>query len=172
MAAVAVVTAAIALVATATLLLLPAAGSAASPVPRSLAFQLPDVRSGRPVATLAASPGRPVVLNFFAAWCDPCHAELPLVANVARVYAGRLDVVGVDMQDNRDLATHLLSDAGATFPAGYDPDRAVSQRWLVDGLPVTVFITADGRVIDYHRGQLDAAGLSARVNRLLKASGS
>jgi thiol-disulfide isomerase/thioredoxin len=157
---------------TGALLLWPAAGAPASPVAQALAFRLPEVRAGRSPATLAAPPGRPVILNFFAAWCDPCHAELPLLAQVARSDAGRLDVLGVDMQDNRDLADQLLSDAAVTFPAGYDPDRAVSERWQVDGLPVTVFIAPDGTVIDYHRGQLGAADLSARVDRLLRVSGA
>jgi cytochrome c biogenesis protein CcmG, thiol:disulfide interchange protein DsbE len=157
---------------TGALLFWPTGGAPASPVPEALAFRLPEVRGGRLAATLVAQPGRPVILNFFAAWCDPCHAELPLLAQVARRDAGRVDVVGVDMQDNRDLATHLLSDADVTFPAGYDPDRSVSAQWQVDGLPVTVFIAPDGRVVDYHRGQLSAADLSGRVDRLLRVTGA
>jgi len=138
-----------------------------SPVARAVPFSLPDVRPDRANAVLRAVPGRPVVLNFFAAWCDPCHAEVPLLADLARRQGDRLDVIGVDMQDNRDLAAQLLADGGATYAAGYDPNRKVTDPWRVNGLPVTVFIAADGTVVDYHRGQLGVVDLTRRVDRLL-----
>jgi cytochrome c biogenesis protein CcmG/thiol:disulfide interchange protein DsbE len=159
----------------AALLLWPAsAPGAASPVSIALPFQLADVRAAGGSAGLDSHPGRPVVLNFFAAWCDPCHAELPLLGDLQRrmTRAGSpLQVIGVDVQDNRDLAVQLLSDAKADFPAGYDPRRDVSGAWGVDGLPVTVFIAPDGKVIDYHRGQLRSGDLDRRVKALLSLSG-
>jgi len=148
----------------------PAGRSAASPVDHALPFALADVRPGRPQAVLSAHPGRPIVLNFFAAWCDPCHAEVPLLADLERREGDRLSVLGVDMQDNRDLAAQLLAGAGVTYPAGYDPNRVVSEPWQVDGLPVTVFIAPDGTVVDYHRGQLQAGDLAHRVDSLLRRS--
>ena len=148
----------------------PARRGAASPVAHALPFALTDVHTGRPLASLAARPGRPVVLNFFADWCDPCHAEVPLLADLQRREGARLEVLGVDMQDNRDLATQLLDGAGATYPAAYDPNRVVSEPWRVDGLPVTVFIAADGTVVEYHRGELRAADLTRKTDALLRRS--
>ena len=154
------------------LLLWPGSSSGTpSPVRSALAFRLDDVRPSSGSAVLGARPGQPVVLNFFAAWCDPCHAELPLLAALQQRMGKRLQVLGVDVQDNRGLATQLLTDAKATFPAGYDPGRDVSGAWGVDGLPVTVFIAPDGTVIDYHRGQLRAGDLDRRVKTLLAHSG-
>jgi peroxiredoxin len=83
----------------------------------------------------------------------------------------RLQVIGVDVQDNRDLALQLLSDAKADFAAGYDPRRDVSGAWGIDGLPVTVFIAPDGTIVDYHRGQLRSGDLDRRVRSLLSRSG-
>ncbi len=112
------------------------------------------------------------MLNFFAAWCDPCHEELPLLAALQRREAARLEVLGVDVQDNRTLATQLLADARVGFPAGYDPGRAVSDPWGVNGLPVTAFIAPDGTVVDLHRGQLRQRDLDRLVGRLLATGAS
>ena len=160
-----------------------APGATKGPVSTALPFTLDDVRapsspsgpsgSSGSVA-LAGHPGRPVVLNFFAAWCDPCHAELPLLGELQRRMSragSPLEVIGVDVQDNRDLAAQLLSDAKVDFPAGYDPRRDVSGAWGVDGLPVTVFIAPDGNIVDYHRGQLRSGDLDRRVKGLLSRSG-
>lgn len=163
-----------------------APGASKGPVSTALAFTLDDVRASAGSSgssgpsgpsgsvVLAGHPGRPVVLNFFAAWCDPCHAELPLLGELQRRMSragSPLEVIGVDVQDNRDLAAQLLSDAKADFPAGYDPRRDVSGAWGVDGLPVTVFIAPDGNIIDYHRGQLRSGELDRRVKGLLSRSG-
>jgi len=130
-------------------------------------FRLDDVRHGRPPVTLAARPGQPVILNFLASWCDPCHEELPLLAALQRRDAGRLQVIGVDVQDNQALATQLLAGAGVEFPVGYDPNRTVSEAWTVIGLPITVFVAADGTVVTYHRGQLQAPELGRLAQHLL-----
>ena len=151
-----------------------APGASAGPVSVALPFQLDDVRAPAGPVSLSAHPGHPVVLNFFAAWCDPCHAELPLLGDLQRrttQAGGHVQVIGVDVQDNRDLATQLLADAKVGFPAGYDPRRDVSGAWGVDGLPVTVFIAPDGTIVDYHRGQLRSGDLDRRVKALLSRSG-
>ena len=145
-------------------------GAAPSPVAAALPFHLDEVRPGGAPVDFVAHPGHPVVLNFFAAWCDPCHAELPLLADLQRQMGGRLQVVGVDVQDNRDLAVQMLSDSRVGFPAGYDPERTVSGAWGVDGLPITVFIAPDGTVVDYHRGQLTSGTLNQLADALLSRS--
>jgi cytochrome c biogenesis protein CcmG/thiol:disulfide interchange protein DsbE len=145
-------------------------GAAPSPVAAALPFHLDEVRAGDPPVTFNAPPGHPVVLNFFAAWCDPCHAELPRLADLQRQMGSQLQVVGVDVQDNRDLAVQMLADARVGYAAGYDPDRTVSGAWGVDGLPVTVFIAPNGTIVDYHRGELTAGPLKQLANALLARS--
>ena len=79
-------------------------------------------------------------------------------------------VVGVDELDQRPDGPDLVRRTGVTFPAGFDHDGGVGRRWAVDGLPVTVFIAPDGRVIAYHRGELKQGQLDALVRRLVAAS--
>jgi len=140
------------------------AGLVGDPAP---SFSLPEVRP--PGATVALTPGRPTVVNFFASWCIPCRAELPVLEQASRRTAGAVSFVGVDVNDSRSAASDLLAAAGVTFPAGYDPDRTVAGHYRLQGMPTTVFIDAGGRVAEVARGGLTAADLDRRLDRLAAA---
>ena len=131
---------------------------------RAAPFTLEDVR--HPGTSVALPAGRAVVVNFFAAWCDPCRTELPRLARADRAGRGSVAFVGVDVADNRRNAAALLDQAGVGFPAGYDPGRGVAARFGVKGIPTTVFVNADGRVDAVVRGPLSAASLRRHVARL------
>jgi thiol-disulfide isomerase/thioredoxin len=61
-------------------------------------FTLPELRADRADVALAAAPGQPTVVNFFAAWCEPCQRELPALRDAAAANPG-VAFVGVDHQD-------------------------------------------------------------------------
>ena len=123
-------------------------------------FQLDDVRGTG--ASVGLPAGRPAVVNFFAAWCVPCRAELP-VLEAASQRTGGVAFVGIDVNDSRRAAAELLEATGVTFPAGYDPDRAVATRYRLRGMPTTVFVDAAGRIDAVHQGELTAAELDRRL---------
>jgi thiol-disulfide isomerase/thioredoxin len=127
-------------------------------------FTLPSLRSPGEVS-LAAAPGKPTVVNFFAAWCEPCRQELPALRTAARDNPG-VAFLGVDHQDSRLDAVELLDAYGVTYPAGYDPRGDIAAKYAVRGLPATAFVSADGRIIDFHQGELSAKELRERLDRL------
>lgn len=132
------------------------------------AFTLPDVRDGS--ATVSLPVGRPVIVNFFAAWCEPCRRELPALEQAYRRHRGYVEVVGIDVADSRSRAVDLLDATGVTFPTGYDPSREVADRYRLAGMPTTVFVGADGRVLGTVRGPLDLDTLDTWVERLREAA--
>ena len=116
---------------------------------------------------LGALEGKPVVLNFFAAWCDPCRRELPLLVREASRLEDKVAFVGVDVQDSRSRATDLLAEAGVRYPAAYDPKAAVAAGYKVYArLPATFFIDADGRIVDQALGEMNRARLRAGLAAL------
>jgi cytochrome c biogenesis protein CcmG/thiol:disulfide interchange protein DsbE len=141
----------------------PAATADTRPAP---AFDLPEVRGGGGRVRLADFRGRPVVLNFFAAWCGPCKREMPAFARLSRELAGRVAFVGVNHQDSRRLARRLLAETGVTYPAGYDPDGTTAVAYRIVGMPTTVFIAPDGRLLASHAGEISAEDLRATIRRL------
>jgi len=129
-------------------------------------FSVPRLGGGPPVE-LAAFRGTPVVLNFFASWCEDCQAELTAMASFWRSSTGRVDVVGVDTNDqDRAAADRLLRHAGAGYPVGLDPDAQVATRYLIEALPTTYFITAGGLVRSVAFGKLTIGDLDALTKEL------
>lgn len=111
-------------------------------------------------------PGRPTVINFFAAWCTPCRREMPVLEAAHRRAAAGVDFVGVDEADNRRLALELLDASGTTYPTVYDPDRRIARQYHLAGTPTTLFVGADGRIDAVVEGPIAANVLGAHVRRL------
>ena len=135
---------------------------------RLVPFTLEEVREGGKSVSLAELRGRPVVVNFFAAWCVPCREELPLLEAAHKRLGDRVAFVGIDTRDSRSQARDLLAETGVTFAAGYDPKGVLVDRYrLGRGLPATLFLNSDGVVVERILGQLDRRRLDAAVAKAL-----
>lgn len=102
---------------------------------------------------LAELRGRPVVVNQWASWCDPCRKELPWFANLARRYEGRVAFIGVDSLDERSAALAFLQDYPTPFPHFFDSNGEVARVFFGGrAFPTTAFYTADGKLATTKQG--------------------
>jgi len=130
------------------------------------AFSLPSL-GGSDAVSLASFRGTPVIVNFFASWCPDCRAELDAMATVARRSAGHVAVIGVDSNESSDAAaTQLLTAAHASYPVGLDNSATVATRYLINALPVSYFVNAQGRVVGAALGPQSVTSLERWVARL------
>jgi cytochrome c biogenesis protein CcmG/thiol:disulfide interchange protein DsbE len=128
-----------------------------------LQTRLGSVFAGRTVA-LQQLRGTPVVLNFWASWCDPCRAEAPVLRRTwSRERARGVLFLGLNMQDITDDAHAFTRAAGVTYPSLRDRSNGVAHRWGVTGLPETFFISAQGRVVGHVIGAVSPAQLAAGI---------
>jgi cytochrome c biogenesis protein CcmG/thiol:disulfide interchange protein DsbE len=142
-------------------------------------FELEVLQRGRipaplaPVVDRATADGRvalselrgtPVVLNFWASWCDPCRVEAPVLERGwdLAIRQGVL-FLGLDMQDVRGDAREFLREFSITYPNIREGDKATARRYGMTGIPETFFISARGRVVGHIIGALSPAQLSAGV---------
>lgn len=107
----------------------------------------------------------PVVINFFAAWCATCVAELPDFENVSNNFAGDVQFLGLSFQDRPEDSIALIEETGVTFQTGFDTDGAIFSQFAGLGMPTTVFIDADGQVVNVHSGVLTEASLTEAIEQ-------
>lgn len=148
--------------------LLLSSGSAAATAP---AFTLPALGGGAPVSVPVRRDGRrlPAVITFFASWCGPCHAELPMVATEAARFqaAGtRVAFVGIDGNDDRASGLAFARRSGVDFAVGADDTSSVAPRFGIPGYPATVFVDAAGVVVHVVRGPVSRATLVHWTTRI------
>jgi cytochrome c biogenesis protein CcmG, thiol:disulfide interchange protein DsbE len=135
---------------------------AASVQPAAKAFTLHAL--GHPgLVSLSQYAGRPVIVNFFASFCEPCKKETPLLARFYRAGHGRVAVVGVDVNDSAAAALRFVRSAGAGYPVGADPAAATATGYGVVAIPQTFFLNAQHRIVKRVFGPLTQAGLSAAL---------
>jgi cytochrome c biogenesis protein CcmG, thiol:disulfide interchange protein DsbE len=146
-------------------------GDGALPVGRRAPdFSLPLLNGG--TFSLHSLRGKPVVLNFWAAWCVPCREETPMLVRLHKVYRPRgLQFVGVDSEDQTADARAFAAQYHVDYPlVRLDDDRLID-AYAVPGLPTTIFIGADGvvtgKVVGGFVGPEGEKLLVARLERLL-----
>ena len=113
---------------------------------------------------------RPLVISFWFTKGGDCEAEQDVVNAVARRYGSRVGFLSINVRDDRDTVRELIRERGWTMPVGYDSDGAVATLYRVGGCPTFVYAFPGGLLQDASIGELDAKGLSRRVERLIAAS--
>ncbi len=127
--------------------------------------------SGESVS-LADYQGRPVVVNFWASWCPSCVAELSAAIRPAQERFGdQVDFVGVNLQDERSRALQLVDDTGVRFDLVEDPIGTLYRQFDALAMPFTVFVSADGEVLDEHNGPLTEGQLTGKIEELFLGGG-
>lgn len=146
------------------------AAAAPPPAPSQQGPQAPDssfVLFDGGEATLATFRGNPLVVNFWASWCPSCVAEMSAAFKPAQEQLGEeVTFVGMNIQDERDLALELLEDTGVKWISAEDATGALYLELGGIGMPFTAFISANGEVLETHNGPLNESQLLDRITEV------
>jgi cytochrome c biogenesis protein CcmG, thiol:disulfide interchange protein DsbE len=130
-------------------------------------FQLPAL-DGSGDVRLSEFRGRPVIVNFWASWCNPCRQEFPLLKEALREHsASRLAVVGVTYQDIPSDSRNFVKKQASTWPQGVDDGSAVAKAFGVRAIPQSFFVRADGTIVARIFGFTSEAALADPLGKLL-----
>jgi len=114
--------------------------------------------------------GRPTVVNFFASWCGPCRAELPVLASMATQLGGRVNFVGVDSEEDGDGLALARQYGVGGWPLAQDVGGRLNSG-LHDGLggmgmPITAFYDSQGKLLTVKLGSFLHETLRDKLNQL------
>jgi thiol-disulfide isomerase/thioredoxin len=131
-----------------------------SPAPRKIPETLPDLSlpglDGR-TRRLSDWKGRPLLINFWATWCEPCRREIPLLESIRRESAGNgIELVGIAL-DHPDVVREFAARLGMNYPVLVGEKgglEAVEAFGMHTVLPFTVFADAQGHIVTLKVGEL------------------
>ena len=136
------------------------------------AFSLP--KQGGGALALSDLKGQVVYLDFWASWCGPCRQSFPWMNEMQARYGGQgFKVVGVNVDAKTADAEKFLSQVPAQFAVAFDAKGETPGKYAVQGMPTSMLIGADGRVVKVHSGFRadDRKDLEAAIEGALKAAG-
>ncbi len=137
----------------------PAAEAEGKGGPAEVGKAAPDLKvttvNGQGAVTLESLSGKIAVVDFWATWCGPCKQSFPKLEELAKQNVGKVQVVGISVDDSSDGVADFAKVNGATFPVGWDEGHSIAGRWKVETMPTTYILDATGTVRFIHAGYKD-----------------
>ena len=150
----------------------PAAKATAAAGPKITVLDLEGLKK-----VLKPAGDKPLMINFWATWCDPCVAEFPDLVKIDQLYKGKIDFVTISLDDLEDIGTAVpkfLTRMKADMPAYLlhaDNDAAiaaVSPDWA-GNLPLTVIYKPSGEVAYMRKGAIHIDDVTLELDKLVGA---
>ena len=118
---------------------------------------------------LASFKGKPVVLNFWASSCGPCHDEAPLLQSTwQRMQSKGIVFIGIDFQDAQSDGLSFLQKYAITYPNALDPGGSTAIHYGITYTPTTFFINRKGVIVRSIPREMTAQDLESGLQLLTK----
>ncbi len=115
---------------------------------------------------LAALTGRPVIVSFWASWCEPCRAELPVFVRLREMYGDTVALLTIS-DEPPGAARAFLAAQHLDLPVVEDPERKIFDAYSITPIPVTLVLRPDGTVSYVSVGETSFEELQAAVSAVL-----
>ena len=132
--------------------------------PAAIAFNL-QTFDGKSI-TLETFRGKPLVLNFFASWCDPCRDEMPLINDLAARELRKVQRARHRGRRHPRRGHEFGKEAKLVFPIALDLNSTVKRAYRIFGPPATFFIDGQGVIRDMVLGPISAERAADALKKL------
>lgn len=122
---------------------------------------LTEASSGNAVPIVVS--GRPMVVNFWYSTCEPCRREMPVLARSSQDFSGKVDFVGINPLDSAKEALDFAARYNVTYPTYLDPDGILLSAAGVGTMPVTLFVDANGIIVEQYGGEINYDTLNSTI---------
>jgi len=116
---------------------------------------------------LEAYKGKVVLLNFWATWCGPCRAEIPSLIRLQEAYKDRLQIIGMDVDDDEAQLRAFAKNQGINYPVAMTSLPVRLAYGGIGALPTLFVINRDNKVVQKHVGLFNPALYEIEVRALL-----
>jgi peroxiredoxin len=106
--------------------------------------------------------GSPVILNFWYSTCEPCRREIPAFAQAQQAHSN-IRFVGINMNDTAETAKAFGEKYGINYPIVFDQTGTVIRELGVVTAPSTLFVGADGNIVDQVAGEISSDKLASLI---------
>ncbi len=142
-----------------------------------VAGKVMQVDDAKLIEILKPKNGKPLLVNFWATWCDPCREEFPDLVKIENDYRAKLDVITVSLDELTEINTGVpkfLAEMKAEMPtyllASEDEGAiigSISKEWS-GGLPFTILYNEKGEMIYFKQGKFKTVELREKIEEASK----
>lgn len=114
--------------------------------------------------------GTPVVLNFWTSWCKYCKDEMPYFESAYKQYGKQVQFIMLNPEKSersRDGGKTFIKESSYTFPVFYETEGKATNLYGLRGFPATIFIDANGNIVEKNIGAISQSKLNETIQSLL-----
>lgn len=131
------------------------------------------------VKKILAPKNKPLLVNFWATWCDPCREEFPELVELDHEYKGKIDFITISLDDVEDIRTTVpkfLGEMKAEMPAYLLRTtnesaviESISKDWR-GGMPFTALFDTKGNLVYFREGKVVLETMRSELNKVLSSA--
>lgn len=134
------------------------------------AFNLKLLGDGAPYSQMDLK-GRPVLVNFFASWCEGCQVEHPVLLKLAKEF--NVEIIGMDYKDKPEDVSNWLARHGSPYrKVVMDEQGTAGLDWGVYGVPETFVLDAAGVIVYKQIGPMTEEAWRTKIAPLMAGAKS
>ena len=115
--------------------------------------------------------GRPIVINAWTSWCNPCRTELPDFQKAYEAYSGDVEFLMINLPDGisetYEGTLQFIEDNNYTFPVYFDLLGKATTEYEIYSIPRTLFINESGEIVKDYTGMINDIILENEIQNIL-----
>lgn len=105
-----------------------------------------------------------VVVDFWASWCPNCRRDMPNLNRFYEKYKDRVEVIGVNLQEEESIVQDFIASRGISFPVALDPRGAASNAFGIRYTNTHFLVDKEGNLIRTIPGDISEADILSLIN--------
>lgn len=114
--------------------------------------------------------GKPVLVNFWGSWCDPCIREMPAIERQYNKWKDEgLVVLGLNLDESKVTVQSFVKQTNVTFPVLFDQELRMRDRYAVRQYPTSFFVDPDGKIVQIAAHEMTEEFIEQTVRSMLNS---